>query len=119
PVTEHFEECAMARGVADVLEIVVLPSCAQAALHVRRADIAAPIGAEEDILELHHAAVGEQQCRIVGRNQRRRRDNGVAIRGEVLEEVAADVGGFHAGAKLRWRRDALSSRGWGKAYDAL
>ena len=60
PVAEHFEERAMACGVADVLEIVVLPSRAQAALHVRRADITAPIGAEKDLLELHHAAVGEQ-----------------------------------------------------------
>jgi hypothetical protein len=114
PITEHLEEGVMACGVADVLEIVVLASRAQATLHVRGADITAPIGAEKDILELHHAAVGEQQCRVVGRNQRRGRDNGVAVRGEVLEEIATDVGGFHADAKLRWRRDALRSRGRGK-----
>ena len=53
----------MARGVADVLEIVVLAACTQATLHVGGTHVAALVDAEEDILELHHAAVGEQQRR--------------------------------------------------------
>ena len=117
PVAEHLEERVMARGIADVLEVIVLAARAKTALDVRRADITTLIGAEKDILELHHAAVGEQQCRIVGRNERRRRNDRVPIRREVLEKFAADVGGFHAGAKLgevvrikvRWSEKASDS----------
>ena len=88
----------MARRIADVLEIVMLSAGAQTTLHVRGADVASLIDAKKDILELHHAAVGEQQRRIVGGDERCRRHDRVSIRREILEKGAADVGCFHAGA---------------------
>src|SRR6185295_6518474 len=97
PVAEHLEEGVMPGRVADVLEVVVLASGAKAALDVGGAHVAARLGAQENILELHHAAVGEQQGRIVGRHERRRRNDRVSVRGKVVEKLAADVVGFHRG----------------------
>jgi hypothetical protein len=100
----------MTCGIADVLEIVVLASRAQATLNVRGANVAALIGAEKDILELHHTAVGKQQRRVVGGDQRRRRNDGVPFRREVLEKGAADVVCFHVALWLMWGRARSSKR---------
>ena len=49
--------------------------------------------AEEDILELVHPGVGEQQRRVVVRNDRRGGHEGVAVAfGEVVDELPADLG---------------------------
>jgi hypothetical protein len=58
--------------VADVLEVVVLAAGAHAALRGGRARVVALLLAEEHVLELHHAGVGEQQRRIVAGHQRAR-----------------------------------------------
>ncbi len=89
PVAEHFEERVVACGVADVLQVVVLAPRAQATLHVGGADITALVGAQKDILELHHAAVGKKQCRIVAGHERRRRNDGMAPGGKIVEKLAA------------------------------
>ena len=95
PVPEHLEKRVVSCGVADIFEIVVFSAGTQATLHVRSAHVAARFLPQENFLELDHAAVGEQQRRIVGRDQRRGRHDGVPARGEVIEETAADIGGFH------------------------
>jgi hypothetical protein len=51
-VAEHLEERVMARGVADVLEVVVLAARAHAALRGDGADVGALVQPEEDVLEL-------------------------------------------------------------------
>lgn len=79
PVTQHLEEGVMARGVAHRIQIVVLAAGTQAALYVGRAQVAALLRAEEDVLELDHAGVGEQQGRVVARHQRRGWHDGVAL----------------------------------------
>ena len=63
--------------VADLLEIVVLAAGAHALLRRRRAPLSLRrvFHAEEDLLELHHAGVREQQRRIVGGHERRARAN--------------------------------------------
>ena len=66
-VAEHLEERVVARGVADVLEVVVLAAGAHAALRGRRAHVGPLLLAEEDVLELDHARVGEEQRRVVAR----------------------------------------------------
>ncbi|MNC97211.1 hypothetical protein D3C83_148000 [compost metagenome] len=80
----------MARGIADVLEVVVLAPRAQRALRRGGALVGALVLAEEHVLELHHAGVHEQQRRIVRRHQGARRDDGVPLGTEVLEEAGAD-----------------------------
>ena len=56
----------MAGGVAHVLQIVVLAAGAHAALGRGGAPVGALLAAQEHVLELHHAGVGEQQGGVVG-----------------------------------------------------
>src|ERR1043165_1353673 len=63
----------VARGVADVVEVFVLAAGAHALLRRHCALIRTLFEAGEDVLELHHAGVGEHQGRVVARHQRRRR----------------------------------------------
>ena len=94
-IAEHLEERVMPRRVPHVVEIVVLAAGAHTALRRRRTLEAALLEAEEDVLELHHAGVGEQQRRIVARHQRAALDHGVAMLREIIEESLADVRGLH------------------------
>ena len=69
----------VARGVADVFQIVVFAAGAHAALRAGGALVRALVRAGEHILELHHAGVHEHQ-RWVARDKERRRGNaGVAL----------------------------------------
>ena len=88
----------MARARADVLEVVVLARDAQALLHRDRAPRLRLAGAQEVVLELHHAGVGEEQRRVAVRHQRRRRPHAVAAGGEEVEEALADLAAAHRGA---------------------
>ena len=101
-VAQHLEERVVARRVADVVEVVVLAAGAHAALRGRRTLVGALVDAEEHVLELDHAGVDEQQRRIVGRHERRRRHDRVPALFEVREEPAPDVGGFHGGGESRF-----------------
>ena len=78
-ITEHFEKGVMARRVTDIFEVVVLAARAHAALRGRGAGIAALLGAQKHVLELHHAGIGEQQRRIVAGHQRARRHDGMSM----------------------------------------
>ena len=90
-VAEHFEEGVMARGVADIVEVVVLAAGAHAFLRGRRARIGALFQAGEDVLELHHPGIGEHQRRIVARHERRTRHDLVPLAREKVEEVRPDI----------------------------
>ncbi len=108
-VAEHFEERVVARGIADVVEIVVLSAGADAFLRGRGADVGALLDAGEDVLELHHAGVGEHQRRVVARDERARGHDLVPAPGEELEEVRSDlVDAAHVHAALDGLTLALS-----------
>ena len=92
PVAQHLEEGVVPRRVADVFQVVVLAAGAQAGLDRGGAHVGAGVGAEEHVLELHHAGIGEHQRRVVARHQRTRRDHGVALGCEEVEKGLADVG---------------------------
>ncbi len=62
------------------------------------------VGAEEHILELHHAGVGEQQRRVVARDERAGGHDGVPLGSEEVEEILAD---------LRTRTEGAGSHGSG------
>ena len=96
-VAQHLEEGVVPGRVPHLLEIVVLAAGAHALLRRRCATLALRrvFHAEEDLLELHHAGVREQQRRIVGGHERRARANRVAVAREILEETGADFGGKH------------------------
>ena len=90
-IAEHLEEGVVARGVADVVEVVVLAAGAHAFLRGDRALVGALLDAGEHVLELHHAGVGEHQGRVVARHERRRRHDLVAGLREIVEEALPDV----------------------------
>jgi len=69
-VAEHLEKRVVAHRRSDVVEIVVLAADAHHFLRGRRARVVASLAPKEDVLELVHAGVGEQQRGIVTRNQR-------------------------------------------------
>ena len=71
-IPQHFEEGVVARGVADIVEVVVLAAGADALLAADRGRIGPRFQPGEDILERHHAGVDEHQRRVVVRHQRRR-----------------------------------------------
>ena len=86
---------------ADLIEVVVLAGHTQALLRVDGARVGALVRAEEDILELHHAGVGEQQRCIPARDKRRGRHGRVAVLDEEVDESLANLGAaeeFHEGS---------------------
>ncbi len=98
PVAEHLEEGVVVGVLADVVEIVVLAAGADALLRVGGPLVGPRAGAEEDVLELVHAGVGEQQRRIVV--AARRGDDGTKVwpcflHEEVDELLANFIGGRH------------------------
>ena len=73
-------------------------ACADAALRGCRRGVFALFIAQEDVLELHHAGIGEQQCRVVARHQRGARDDLVAVLAKKAQERLAELvarHGFH------------------------
>ncbi len=116
-IAQHLEERVVARGVADVVQVVVLAAGADALLRRRGARVGTLVEAEEHVLELVHAGVREQQRRIVARHHRRRGDDGVALRFEELQEGRTDFCGFHSGTFWGPRR-GLAPAG-GKACDEV
>ena len=85
-IAQHLEEGVVAGGVADIVEVVMLAAGAHAFLHRGGAAIGPLFRAREQVLELHHARIGEQQGGVVARHQRRGRHHGVAALGEEIQE---------------------------------
>ena len=89
-IAQHLEEGVVARGVADIVEVVVLAAGAHAFLRGGGAHIGALFQPGEDVLELHHAGIGEHQGGVVARHQRRGRHDVVTVRREIVEEGRSD-----------------------------
>src|SRR4029077_1028250 len=106
------EKRVMPARVADILQIVVLPSGAHAFLRARGAGIGALLLPQKYILELVHACVGEQQGGVVGRHQRGTADHGVAPFGEKVEKALSDFVTCHGNSlNCRWTK-LNCSEGW-------
>jgi len=94
-IAQHLEEGVMARGVADILQIVVLTAGAYAALRAGRALVAQVFPTQQRILELNHARVGEQQRRIVVGHECAGGHHTVPPLLEELQICRTDLSGFH------------------------
>ena len=90
-IAEHLEKGVMARGVPDIIEVVVLAAGAHAFLGGGGAGVGPAFLTGEHVLELHHAGVGEQQGRIVARHQGGACQRLMAVGGEIVEESGAYV----------------------------
>ena len=115
-IAEHLEKGVMARGVADIVQIVVLAPRANAFLARRRARGGRALAAGEGVLERHHARVDEHQRGIVVRDQRRAGHHRVIGGGEMVQKGLPDlVGGMHrAGPKPSTRRRQARASGAGR-----
>ena len=71
---------------AHIFEVVVLARHAHTLLRVDGAFVGTRIGADEHILELHHARVGEQQGGIPARDKRHGRHGGMSVLDEEIYE---------------------------------
>ncbi|EGY00849.1 hypothetical protein AZA_84542 [Nitrospirillum viridazoti Y2] len=105
-VAQHLEEGVVPSGIAHILQVVMLAAGAHALLRGGGAGVGAHLVAGEDVLELHHAGVGEHQRRVVARHQRAGLHLRVAVLHEVVQESGADlVGGLHRATALSMRRN--------------
>ena len=109
-IAQHFEEGVMAAGVADVFQVVVLAAGAHAFLRGGGARVVALFEAQEDVLELVHAGVGEQQRGVVRGDQRGTAHHAVAARGEEVEKALSDFVTCHVFIVAVGR---VLVRGWG------
>ncbi|KAF5038086.1 hypothetical protein DSECCO2_557960 [anaerobic digester metagenome] len=112
-VAQHFEKGVVARGAAHVFEVVVLAAHAQALLRGGGPHVAALFLPQENLLELLHPRVGEQQRGVVLGHEGRRAHDLVALRLEEFKEPAPDfVGGYHWVSPVRivWRRRRTAPR---------
>ena len=93
-VAEHLEERVM-RVVANIVEVVMLAARAQALLRRRGAFVIASLRACKDILKLIHPRIGKHQRRVVGRQERTRRDARVPVTLKVSEKGFANFVSGH------------------------
>src|SRR5207249_5019346 len=94
-VAEHLEEGVVARRAADLLQVVVLARHSLALLRACGAPVGARLLSQEDVLELVHAGVREEQRRVLRRHERRRRHTLVPLRFEEGEKSLPDLGTGH------------------------
>src|SRR5262249_21658433 len=79
PVAEHLEERVVISVLAHVVEVIVLATRANALLRIDGTSIVPGAGPQEDVLELIHAGVGEEQGGIIRRHDARRRYERMAV----------------------------------------
>jgi hypothetical protein len=92
PVAKHLKKGVMRAIVTHVLQVIVLSRDAHTFLRVRNTCILARTQAQKHVLELVHSGVGEQQGRIIYRDQRSARHNRVPSLPEKLEKTGSDLG---------------------------
>ena len=85
-VAEHLEERVMPQRRPDVVEVVVLAAHPHALLRGRRSLVVPPFASEEQVFELVHPGVREQQRRVVVRHERRTGHDPVPLSGEEIKE---------------------------------
>src|SRR5207302_8100268 len=102
-IPEHLEKRLVSRGLADFVEIAVLAASAQTFLRRTSAHIIALLQTEKHVLELIHARVGEQQCRIVRGQNRAGAHTGMALPLEVFQKLFANLRTRHHQIELSMR----------------
>src|SRR5690606_29190890 len=98
----------VARGEADIVEVIVLAAGAHAFLRRRRRGIGPLFNASEDVLELHHAGIGEHQRGIVTRHERAGCHGFMAVTGKVIDKARTEI--VYAGHQLAFMRNGHERR---------
>src|SRR5207249_3874113 len=92
---KHFEERVMAASAADVLQVVMLATGANAFLRSGSALVLALLQSEKNVLELDHAGIGEQQRVVVGGNERTALHRAVTACGKIVQKPLANFIACH------------------------
>ena len=103
PVAQHLEHGVVVGVVSDLLQVVVLARDAQTLLRIGRTGILAGGVAQEDVLELVHARIGEHEGGVVLDDHGRRRHDGVTLACEEVQKCLADFVRFHI-VRLRYNQ---------------
>jgi hypothetical protein len=80
----------MAGGAADLFQVVVFPPRPDAFLGAACPDVVAFFQAEENILELVHPGIGEEERRVIMGNNAGTRDDGMSTVMKKLEKFCPD-----------------------------
>ena len=91
PVAQHLEHGVMVGIVADLLQVIVLAAYPEALLAVRHPRVEYGCIAEEPVLELVHAGVGEHERGVPLDHHRGRGNDPVALRGEEVQELFSNL----------------------------
>src|SRR6185369_5149927 len=91
PVPEHFEERVVIGVAADLFQVVVLSGEPQALLRIGDARMSRRRLTEEDLLELHHTGVGEQQGRVTLGNDRSASNHPVITGREEIQKARSNL----------------------------
>ncbi len=94
-IAEHLEKRVVTCCVTHVFEVVVFTAGTNAALRGHSPVVLALVVAEKYVLELHHSGIREQQRRIIAGDERRARDNFMAVLPEEFQEGAAQLVAGH------------------------
>ena len=97
PGAEHLKEGVVSWRSANLFKVVVLPGHTEAALVVNGSAIRAGLGPAEELFELHHPGVREEEGGVASGYERCARHLGVSTRLKERHEPRPKVGGA-----LRW-----------------
>ena len=95
PIAQHLEEGVVVGIVPYVLQIVMLAGDPQALLGIYSPRVFPFLQTQEDVLELIHPRVGEQQRGIIARHQRGAGHYGVSLAGEKIQKRLPDLCAGH------------------------
>ena len=96
PVAQHLEHGVVVSVVAHFLQVVVLAADAEALLRIAGTGIGCIGVAEEDVLELVHARIGEHECGVVLDDHGSGRHDVVGFALEEFKKLAADFVASHS-----------------------
>ena len=111
PVSEHFEKGVVVGVATHLFQVVVLARNADALLDVRRPLVRPLADAQEHILELVHAGIGEEKRGVVLRHHRCARNDGVAVPAEKLKKGGTNLRCCHR-FRFRFAHGRSSSLVW-------
>ena len=103
PVAEHLEHGVMIGIMPHFIEVVVLARYAKTLLRIRHTGVFGRAVAEENILELVHAGVGEHQRRVVLYDHRCRRHDGMLLASEKIQKGLPYPVRFHSLVDILFR----------------
>jgi hypothetical protein len=94
-VAEHLEKGVMPGGATDIFQVVVFAAGPNAFLRTAGPGVVPVLQTEEQVLELVHAGIGEQQRRVILRYEVRTGDDRMASLNKKLQETFPDFFSSH------------------------